>query len=254
MATPNAGTAHCEPGALHCSVTTATNDSQAPPSVMLIDASNVRATMGWPDASAFSHAVARWAELNAAAHSICAVIIVRDGGHAGRQNARLIAGAASVVECFSGRTYSADDAIVRDSVFWLRGGTTGVVVVTSDKLLRARCRHAVRGGDARGGDDARHPPATTAPEADGAAPLQNGVGPAGVPRGLVLTASEDFGCQLRIEPVPTCTGVSGDALAASIAQEYMMYVALQPRPPNTARSFKQARAGITPHQRRGRKR
>jgi hypothetical protein len=229
--------------------------NEADASVMLIDASNVRATMGWPDASAFSNAVARWAELNAAVHSIGAVIIIRDGGHAGLQSARLISQAASVVECFSGRTCSADDAIVRDAIFWLRGGTTGVVVVTSDKLLRARCRHAVRGGDARGGGGARRPPPTTAPEAGSAAPLGDQAVCADVPLGvLVLTASEDFGCQLRIEPTPTSVCASFEAAPASMAQEYMQYVAQQPRPPNTARSFKHARAGITPHQRRGRKR
>jgi hypothetical protein len=245
-------------------------DRSTPSSVWLVDASNVRAAMGWPDASAFSHAVVRWAHQNATARSLSAVIVVRDGGHAGLQSARLLSGAASVVECFSGRTYSADDAIVRDAVFWLRGGTTGVVVVTSDKLLRARCRHAVRGGDPRGGG---HLPPTAASEADSAAPLQNSgahlANTAGdedasaaqpdhttrVPAGrLVLTSSEDFGCQLRIEQTPLSSSASGEALPSSVAQEYMKYVALQPRPPNTARSFKQARAGITPHQRRGRKR
>jgi len=223
------------------------------PSVILIDASNVRATMGWPDAKAFSRSVASWAGGGNALCSTRAVVVVRDGGHAGLQSARLLPRSAdntpSVIECFSGGRWSADDAIVRDCVFWLEHGASSVVLVTSDKLLQARCKHSVRGGDARGGGKRK---AAGVGEVEVASLSHCAV--ATTSGSLVIEASEGFGCLLRIDS-DASKGVIADSagVADAAARVYLEYVGQQPRPPNTARSFKQARAGITPQQ-GGRKR
>eukprot|EP00966_Prymnesium_polylepis_P182669 4232203-Prymnesium_polylepis.2 len=109
-------------------------------SVVLIDADNVRGSMGWPPTSAFRSAVCRWAKRELDSSETLA--IVEADGRTERQHACIAEGADGVLCTFSGTRWKADDTVVRDCGWWLTEGAACVVVVSSDKQLRRRCREA----------------------------------------------------------------------------------------------------------------
>lgn len=195
-------------------------------SVELVDASNVRAALNFrPSAAQLSSAIATCAH-GGGTSGPSIIIVARDGGHNGLQAARKLCPCGRIVEVFSGRRWAADDAIVRDVGWWAARGASGVRVVTSDKLLQQRVRHAARGGGSGrpgGGGDAE---------------------PKGPACGLVVEASEVFAGRLNMAGGSSCA--VGEA--ESTADEYLEYVRTQPHPPNTAKTFKRARAGITGRQ------
>ena len=121
-----------------CSGTTPADLSQ--PRVFIIDQDNVRATMGWPASRDFRERVYRW--MAAQKRPPLTLIEVderqrsdRSGPHAARHGNRLIV-------VYSGPRWRADDGIVRDVEWWIPklAADFMVTVVSSDKLVRRRCR------------------------------------------------------------------------------------------------------------------
>ena len=100
---------------------------------ILIDADNVRAALGWPPREALRRRVVQWSRAQA---EPTAMILASDGGGL---SAMLIS--PSVVQTTSGR-WRADDTIVRDVRWLVAEGQRELTIVTSDKLLRKRCRAA----------------------------------------------------------------------------------------------------------------
>ena len=111
-------------------------DGGAPCRLLLVDADNVRAALAWPPREAFRRSVSRWSSTQP---DLTAVILATDGG--GDMAATLLG--ARMVLTTSGR-WRADDTIVRDVRWLFANGQDELTVVTSDKLLRKRCR-ATRG-------------------------------------------------------------------------------------------------------------
>lgn len=109
-------------------------DAGTPCRILLVDADNVRAAMAWPPREAFRRSVCRWSSTQPV---LAAVILATDGG--GDMAATLLG--ARVVLTTSGR-WRADDTIVRDVRWLFASGQDELTVVTSDKLLRRRCRAA----------------------------------------------------------------------------------------------------------------
>lgn len=106
--------------------------------VALIDLNNVRGRLGFQraDETAFCAALARWAVDERLAGRLVAAV-----DHGPQRWAAEVGG---LVVQFAGQAETADDAIVA-SVGWLAGrGSAPIVVVTSDRLLRQRCRAAFR--------------------------------------------------------------------------------------------------------------
>ena len=102
--------------------------------LLLVDADNVRAALAWPPREAFRRSVSRWSSTQP---DLTAVILATDGG--GDMAATLLG--ARMVLTTSGR-WRADDTIVRDVRWLFSNGQDELTVVTSDKLLRKRCRAA----------------------------------------------------------------------------------------------------------------
>ena len=109
-------------------------DDGAPCRLLLVDADNVRAALAWPPREAFRRSVSRWSSTQP---ELTAVILATDGG--GDMAASLLG--ARMVVTTSGR-WRADDTIVRDVRWLFANGQDELTVVTSDKLLRKRCRAA----------------------------------------------------------------------------------------------------------------
>ena len=109
-------------------------DAGTPCRILLVDADNVRAALAWPPREAFRRSVCRWSSTQP---DLAAVILASDGG--GDMGATLLG--ARVVLTTSGR-WRADDTIVRDVRWLFANGQDELTVVTSDKLLRRRCRAA----------------------------------------------------------------------------------------------------------------
>ena len=109
-------------------------DAGTPCRILLVDADNVRAALAWPPREAFRRSVCRWSSTQP---DLAAVILATDGG--GDMAATLLG--ARVVLTTSGR-WRADDTIVRDVRWLFANGQDELTVVTSDKLLRRRCRAA----------------------------------------------------------------------------------------------------------------
>ena len=109
-------------------------DAGTPCRILLVDADNVRAALAWPPREAFRRSVCRWSSTQP---DLAAVILATDGG--GDMGATLLG--ARVVLTTSGR-WRADDTIVRDVRWLFANGQDELTVVTSDKLLRRRCRAA----------------------------------------------------------------------------------------------------------------
>ncbi|KAL1526509.1 hypothetical protein AB1Y20_015219 [Prymnesium parvum] len=107
--------------------------------IVLCDADNVRAGMGWPTCTAFRHAAYNWARRERASSPQTLLLIAADG-RTEAQHACAAAEAEGVVLTFSGTRWKADDAIVRDCGWWLTHSEAGLLVVSSDKQLRRRCR------------------------------------------------------------------------------------------------------------------
>ena len=110
-------------------------DAGTPCRILLVDADNVRAALAWPPREAFRRSVCRWSSTQP---DLAAVILATDGG--GDMGATLLG--ARVVLTTSGR-WRADDTIVRDVRWLFANGQDELTVVTSDKLLRRRCRAGV---------------------------------------------------------------------------------------------------------------
>ena len=106
--------------------------------VLILDACNLRGVQGWPSRAQFNESVQHWASRLTGA----LIIIAHDRG-ADQQRAERSAVQHTVL-VMSGPRWSADDVIVRDVGWWHENSTATVTVVTSDKLLRSRCRHAAR--------------------------------------------------------------------------------------------------------------
>ena len=94
----------------------------------------MRAALAWPPRGAFRRSVLRWSSTQP---DLTAVILATDGG--GDMAATLLG--ARLVLTTSGR-WRADDTIVRDVRWLFANGQDELTVVTSDKLLRKRCRAA----------------------------------------------------------------------------------------------------------------
>ena len=102
--------------------------------VVIVDADNVRATLSWPSRTVFQRRVAHWGSTEPVP---TAVILAVDGGSG--NSAKLLS--PNVVMTTSGR-WRADDTIVRDVGWLFANGQSDILVVSSDKLLRKRCRAA----------------------------------------------------------------------------------------------------------------
>lgn len=211
---------------------------------VLIDACNVRASMGWPARALFDAAIARW---SAARPPTAVAVVVADGG--GDHGAHVLGATATAVT--SGPRWSADDVIMRDVRWcaalqhstplrepdapptrysgadrrWAEHGGDGVciLVVTSDKLLRRRCRHA------HGAVSTQSRLRFESAEAFGA--------------GLHLRDTAEVPPRRRADaaspanaaPLP---GSDGERSSSSAAlQRYAAHVASDPRPTSTAKSF-----------------
>ena len=211
---------------------------------VLIDACNVRASMGWPARDLFDAAIARW---SAARPPTAVAVVVADGG--GDHGAHALGATAMAVT--SGPRWSADDVIMRDVRWcaapehstplheldaphtryssadrrWAEHGGDGVclLVVTSDKLLRRRCRHA------HGAVPSRSRLRFESAEAFGA--------------GLHLRDTAEVPPRRRSDaaspadaaPLPSSDGERTGSSAALL--RYAAHVASDPRPPSTAKSF-----------------
>ena len=110
------------------------DEDGAPCRLLFVDADNVRAALAWPPREAFRHSVSRWSSTQP---DLTAVILATDGG--GDMAATFLG--ARMVLTTSGR-WRADDTIVRDVRWLFANGQDELTVVTSDKLLRKRCRAA----------------------------------------------------------------------------------------------------------------
>ena len=109
-------------------------DSDSAPRVVIVDADNVRAALSWPSRTGFQRSVAQWGSTETVS---TAVILAVDGGS--DCNAAFLS--PGVVVTTSGR-WRADDTIVRDVGWLFANGQRDILVVSSDKLLRKRCRAA----------------------------------------------------------------------------------------------------------------
>ena len=107
--------------------------------VVFVDADNVRASMGWPGSLVFRQAVQRWA-MSSSSSGPDQLVIIGVDGRTERQHAFEMEGGGSVLVTFSGARWKADDTIVRDVAWWLGSCSASLLVVSSDKLLRKRCR------------------------------------------------------------------------------------------------------------------
>ena len=173
--------------------------------VALIDAQNVRASMGWPPRERFYELARQWSRR---AGDTLGVVVL-DGGGPAQQVSRLD---GSTLLCASGPRWSADDVLARDTSWWLQSpAVTSVLVITSDKRLKARCRHA-----------ARHTAASAATR-------------------LRIETSEAFAAWLA---EPPCDAPVARARAQAAVASYIDYVALQPRPPNTNSGFVARRGAV----------
>ena len=109
-------------------------DIGAGPRVVIVDADNVRAALSWPSRTEFQRSVAQWGSTETVP---TAVILAVDGG----SDCHATFLSPSVVVTTSGR-WRADDTIVRDVGWLCANGQRDILVVSSDKLLRKRCRAA----------------------------------------------------------------------------------------------------------------
>ena len=102
--------------------------------VVIVDVNNVRGKFGFKraDTIGFAGVVSRWAHANNLAGQVLLAV-----DHGPRQ---AVVRAAGAVFCFSGPGLEADDTIVFDIDWFLRHGRVPLVVVTSDKDLKRRCR------------------------------------------------------------------------------------------------------------------
>ena len=104
--------------------------------VWLIDADNVRALLGWPPTDAFRARVLRWLGPQPATLAILAADRRGERPSASRVAPRLVLTLPGGPRC-----KKADDSITRDLEWWLgQRRAARVTVVTSDRLLRRRCR------------------------------------------------------------------------------------------------------------------
>jgi hypothetical protein len=173
--------------------------------VALVDASNVRACMGRPPRERFYKLAQQWSQRTE--DRLC--VLALDGGGPAQEASPLD---ACTLLCASGPRWSADDVLARDTSWWLQDpAVVSVLVVTSDKRLKARCRHAARC-------------------CDGASRLR-------------IETSEAFAASLRELPCgPPAARIAAPA-SASLAAAYIDHVAQQPRPPNTNQNFVRTAAG-----------
>ena len=111
-------------------------------SVVLIDADNVRASMGWPTSALFRNTVFRWAQHQRQVTPHVLVVIAVDG-RTEKQHACVAKEVEGVLLTFSGARCKADDTIARDCSWWMAESEARVLVISSDKQLRKRCREAV---------------------------------------------------------------------------------------------------------------
>ncbi len=134
-------------------------DPASPMHVVVIDQDNVRASMRWPAPRDFRDAVCRWANSTPGALVLIAVDERRrapsrpqqqqqqqqgDGLRPGvHERQRCLPLSNSVLATFSGPRWCADDVIARDTEWWLRKCSgCRVLVVSSDRQVRRRCREA----------------------------------------------------------------------------------------------------------------
>ena len=105
--------------------------------VWLIDGNNVRGVLHFPDLGAFCAAVRFWAQ-SQSVHQAALVVLALD--HGTRGEAFPLGG--RFVIAFSSNTTDADTVIAHASDALLDSHHE-VVVITSDQLLKQRCRHAL---------------------------------------------------------------------------------------------------------------
>lgn len=102
--------------------------------MVIVDVNNVRGKFGFgrADTIAFCGAVNCWARANGLEGQVQLAV-----DHGPRQ---AVVSAAGSLFCFSGPRLEADDTIVFDIQWFLRKSLSPVVVVTSDRDLKRRCR------------------------------------------------------------------------------------------------------------------
>jgi len=102
--------------------------------------------MGWPSSDHFRRAACAWAAgRRDAAGRPFILVLAQDGGPTSSGSTSeddALSGVCCAVTR-SGPRWKADDTIERDALWWLDRGCD-VVVITSDKLLRSRCRQLKR--------------------------------------------------------------------------------------------------------------
>jgi hypothetical protein len=119
----------------------------SPLEITILEQDNIRGAMGWPVGREFRACVARWAASRPDGVRVVIEIDERrrhTSTQSSSQNPRASCfSGGRVVAVYSGSRMRADDSIVRDTEWWLaRSDVARVLVVSSDKLVRRRCREA----------------------------------------------------------------------------------------------------------------